>query len=127
MGFRIYKVGSLEVGTTQEQDDEEVIGVAFSIRAPNQVSSRSVRNQDKIVKVTEYVEAVAEGHHSYIVLETDKGDEIVTEQNIDGMLTWVENPADLEDRNSLAKVVRSSDCRNARSTIHELKSYYQAQ
>jgi len=129
--FRIYKVGSLEVRTTQEQGGEEVIGVVFSIRTSNEAPSsgkviRSVRKQDKVVKVTQYVEAATEGHHSYIVLETDKGDEIVTEQAMDGMLKWVENPADLEDRNSLAKVVRSSDCRKARSTIQDMKNYYQA-
>merc|ERR1712217_272491 len=98
---------------------------------PNQAPGRgkvirSLRKQDKVIKVTEYVEAVAAGHHSYVVLETDKGDKIVTEQTTNGMLKWVENPGDLEDRNSLAKVIRSSDCRNARRTIHDMKSYYQA-
>merc|ERR1712061_472751 len=40
-----------------------------------------------------------------------------------GTVTWEENPTDLEDRNSLAKVIRSADCQNMGSTIHEMKSY----
>merc|ERR1719282_1881582 len=62
----------------------------------------------------------------YVVLETDKGNVFVTEQSMNGKLTWVENPPNLEDRNSLAKVVRSSECDNARSTIRDMKTYYQA-
>merc|ERR1712187_271937 len=62
-------------------------------------------------------------HHSYVVIETNKGNEIVTERLMDGTVTWEENPRDLEDRNSLAKVVRSADCQSM-TTVQDVKNYH---
>lgn len=117
--FRIYRLGSLEVRTTKESEGEEVIGAVFSIRdqAPktNASKAKSIEDKEKITKATEYVERTfvfgndASGlkRRFYLVLETEKGNKIVTERLSDGQLSWVGNPDDLEDRNSLAKLTRS--------------------
>lgn len=115
--YRIYRLGSLEVRTTQELKESEVVGAVFSIRnqAPNSASAKAkIGDQEKITKVTEYVErAFVPGADStglrrrfYIMMETDQGHKIVTERLNDGKFSWVSNPEALEDRNSLAKVTR---------------------
>jgi len=128
--FRIYRFGSLEVRTTQTSEGDEEIGVVFSIRASAQGAAedrkqdRCVKDAEKVVKVTEYVERVNELHwHSYLVLETDQGNVIVTEQLKDGRVTWEENPRDLEDRNSLAKVIRSASRSNSGVFVQDMKAH----
>jgi hypothetical protein len=112
--FRIYRIGSLEIRTTQAHDGEEVVGAVFSIRAAAQASLKSVADGEAIVNATAYVEhargAGKCGGHVYYVLETREGGAIMTEQLASGKAAWQENPADLSDRNSLAKVLRSSAC-----------------
>lgn len=119
--FRIYRLGSLEVRTTQESGGEEVIGAVFSIRnqAPktNASKAKSIEDKEKIIKATEYVErtfvfgndAIGLKRRFYLVLETEKENKIVTERLNDGQLSWIGNPDDLEDRNSLAKQTRSEE------------------
>mmetsp|Transcript_20175 Transcript_20175/g.63072 ORF Transcript_20175/g.63072 Transcript_20175/m.63072 type:complete len:646 (+) Transcript_20175:2-1939(+) len=131
--FRVYRLGSLEVRTTQELEGEETIGMVFSVRSENQDAAEGRENQivgeqERIVKATEYVEKPSQAPAlspmdccSYAVLETESGHLLVTERLADGKVTWSENPADLEDRNSLAKVVRSEDCRNADVSVQRLK------
>jgi len=120
--FRIYRIGSLEVRTTKDSEGEEVIGAVFSIRnqAPktNVSKANAIEDTEKISKVTEYVErtfifgaaAASLKRRFYLVLETEKGNKIITERLSDGQLSWVGNPDDLEDRNSLAKLTRSETC-----------------
>jgi hypothetical protein len=120
--FRIYRLGSLEVRTTQELHDEEKVGAVFSIGSASPHASMrgplpADWEQEKIVKVSSYIEHTdSECQTStlrcryYLVLETDKGDKILTERLPDGSLSWVENPSDLEERNSLAKSIRSETC-----------------
>merc|ERR1719242_2049323 len=128
--FRMYKIGSLDVRTTQEDNSKEIIGAVFSIRSStsSSTSQEHIQDHDKIVKVTEHVEAAQHNAvycHSYTVLKTVHGDVIVTEKLKDGTVTWEENPVDLEDRNSLAKCIRSWDCSHAKAivTIGDMKSY----
>lgn len=125
MSFRIYRVGSLEVRTIQEHDGKETVGAVFSVRAEGheQIAGgvvRSAAGREKIVKVTQYVHKVNSGaalkskysidYYYYVVLETDQGSTILTRQMGDGTVTWEENLVDLEDRNSLAKVIRTANC-----------------
>lgn len=131
--FRIYRIGSLEVRTTQDLNGAEEVGVVFSTNAPKskdkqEESWSTIAKTDKIVKVVEYVERVLldcpaeapEARRFYTVLETSQGDLILTEKLTDHMV-WAENPSDLEYRNSLAKVVRVADCRGANVTVAEMK------
>merc|ERR1712079_10183 len=81
------------------------------------------------MKITEYVEDVKSNHDCvqencryYIVLENETGDVIVTEKLQDGMVTWSENPKNLETRNSLAKVFSCTDSRNANITVRDIKN-----
>jgi len=125
MRFRIYQVGSIEVRTTQELDGAEVVGAVFSSRAATQAPKTEeawgvVAKVDRIVKVSEYVEAP---RRYYIVLETNLGDMIVTEKLANGSVCWVENPEDLEYRNSLAKVVRAVDCSCLKISAQDMKSF----
>jgi len=102
--------------------------MVFSTRLPEQArgqTDKSVRDSEKIVKATEYVQhSKAETpFKSYVVLETDGGNSLVIEKPAVGVAPWSENPSDLDDRNSLAKVIRSIDCRSGGKTVGVLKSY----
>lgn len=121
--FRVYKIGSLEVRTTQAQDAKELVGAVFSARAAAQGESRA-EAQEQILKATQYVERVGSSQcRYYVVLESEQGHAILTEKLADGSVAWEENPQDLEDRNSLAKVLRSADCRGAGVSVGDLQSF----
>lgn len=53
--------------------------------------------------------------HYYTVLETKQGSIIVTEILENGEVSWVQNPNNLEDRNSLAKLLFQVDCKEGLS------------
>mmetsp|Transcript_162560 Transcript_162560/g.312109 ORF Transcript_162560/g.312109 Transcript_162560/m.312109 type:complete len:908 (-) Transcript_162560:166-2889(-) len=120
--FRIYNVGQLEVRTTQESADETVAAVFSKVKAMQRKPAAKISDSDKISKVTEYIEKFNNTRRSYTVLETQMGSMIVTEKQRDGKILWEENPADLEDRNSLAKIIRSTDCSNE-VAISTIKAY----
>jgi len=124
--FRIYVFGSLEVRTTQDHNSKETIGAVFSISESDQCGKKedrtniSVKDGEKIFKVTEYIATSRGGHrgqgtksalrhYSYVVLETVTGNTIVTGL-IDGAITWDENAQDLDYRTSLGRVIRSGEC-----------------
>jgi len=110
--FRIYRFGSLEVRTTQEYDAEEKVGAVFSSRMPAEAAKRpSVKDSEKLKKVTQYVEKCTRGFQCYFVVETEERHNILVEELADGALKLEDAPVDLDDRNSLAKVVRSAECR----------------
>lgn len=130
--FRIYRLGSIEARTTQEHDGEEEVGAVFSLRPTEAASggiwTRVVGEREKVVRATEFVERAVRSQQPdaqscqrpfyrrfYVVFETEQGNKIVTEQLSDGLVSFEENPKDLEDRNSLAKVFRSVGC----STVGE--------
>lgn len=140
--FRIYRLGSLEIRTTQELDGDECIGVVFSVRnltstsgneedAEEQISlpPQPIDDEEKIIHATEFVErAFVNGgkpsalRRYYLVLETENGHTILMERLPNGTVTWEENPAELEDRNSLAKVTRASACQTG-VIVQDLKNY----
>eukprot|EP00930_Biecheleria_cincta_P060791 TRINITY_DN4638_c0_g3_i1.p1 TRINITY_DN4638_c0_g3~~TRINITY_DN4638_c0_g3_i1.p1 ORF type:complete len:1047 (-),score=228.89 TRINITY_DN4638_c0_g3_i1:30-2930(-) len=123
--FRIYRIGSLEIRTTQEQTDKEIVGVVFSRRAPSwQLETgkhaKEVRDGERIVKAKVYIEAASDGQasanptkpaaHFYVVLETDAANVIVTEKLANNhSVSWAVNPQKLEDRNSLARLLFTID------------------
>eukprot|EP00747_Dinoflagellata_sp_TGD_P123292 gnl/TRDRNA2_/TRDRNA2_173791_c1_seq2.p1 gnl/TRDRNA2_/TRDRNA2_173791_c1~~gnl/TRDRNA2_/TRDRNA2_173791_c1_seq2.p1 ORF type:complete len:358 (-),score=78.30 gnl/TRDRNA2_/TRDRNA2_173791_c1_seq2:53-1036(-) len=123
--FRIYKFGSLEVRTTQKPDEKEIIGAVFSMSTsvPASTQTRSVSEKERVVKATEYVERAnrSAGYQFYTVLETEYGNMIASAALEDGSMSWEENPKDLEDHNSLAKVLRSADCSHASITVGEME------
>jgi hypothetical protein len=126
--YRVYKFGSIEVRTTQEGNSEPVIGAIFSTRSPAQTraADTQVQEQEKIAKVTEYVEADTAHYRSYVVLETEQDHVIVTEKLADGTLTWEENPEALEDRNAFAKFIRSWDCTQCKKsnlTVADMEAF----
>jgi hypothetical protein len=142
MQFRIYKFGSLEVRTTQEQNTREVIGVVFSTHAPRPRQATSVGDvervsidQERIVKATQYVEEMSWNrgeagchepnlkYHAYVVLETEQATSIATEMQADGAVMWEINPQALEVRNSLAKVFSAGECRLGGLCVRDLKCY----
>lgn len=57
------------------------------------------------------VESVNVSCNYYTVLETHQGSIIVTEILEDGEVSWIQNPNNLEDRNSLAKLLFQVDCK----------------
>jgi len=137
MRWCIYRLGNIEMRTTQEPECEEVVGVIFSIQDHASKSAARDQNLDEqpvaweeISKVTEYVErsfgTIAEPstvrRRYYLVLEAQSGQKIVTERLGDGALSWIENPEALDDRNSLAKVTRSKAL-NSGVTFQDMKAY----
>lgn len=129
MTFRIYRMGSLEVRTTQPHNGEENVGVIFSVSEKSESPpDHTQTGPEKIVKVTEYVEKVPAEFQDYrkpdfkyyVVLETERGGTIVTEQ-LGETVAWEENVEDLEDRNSLAKVVRTASCREEGVRVQDLR------
>jgi len=142
--FRIYTYGSLEVRTVQEPAGREVLGAVLSPRPPpGQEGSACAapgrgwppQPHERIVRAALYVErapAEAPGRPGamvptggrcryYAVLTTAMGGGVLTEQRPDGTVAWLENPVDLEGRNSLAKVLRSRDCHAVGITAEDLK------
>jgi hypothetical protein len=148
--FRVYQLGCVEVRTVQEPNGMEEVGAIFSSRpesavAPARKGSKksSASSSERIVKVTEYVEAsrlesiLVDGvrksasdaglfRHYFVVLETDEGNRIVSEQLSSGRATWQLNPDDLEYRTSLAKVLRYVTCRDG-AWVKDVKRFQQSQ
>lgn len=129
--FRIYRAGSLEVRTTQEHAGEEVVGMVFAVREKKEDASKGfASSHEKIIKATQFVEKANKDAEEtympeckyYTVLETMHGSSIVTEM-LDDVVTWEENPVDLEGRNSCAKVVRTASCRGVGVKVQDLKNH----
>jgi len=120
--YRIYRLGSLEVRTCQVYDELEVIGMVFS-RHAHEASKHccQIKETESIVKVTEYVEKSGKSHHCYTVLETEHKNVLAFEELDSGVVKREDNPADLEDRNSLAKVLRSAACSQANMTVGDVR------
>lgn len=141
--FRIYRMGSLEVRTTQAMNKEEVVGAVFSSRVSSLAASgvsndsqEGVHPQDKIAKVVEYVERdslvqlpvnPSDGHvccppcRYFVVIETERGARVVTEKRQDGKLTFEESPIGLDARVAQARVVRSVKYPAGDLTVADLK------
>merc|ERR1711948_138913 len=107
--FSIYRIGSLEVRTIAEQDCEPVICAVFSVHAATE-DKQAISEQEEVVKATEYVERAGLEFQVYVVLETDQKNKIVVEEMDDNTLRFEENPSNLLDRTSLAKVLRTAEC-----------------
>jgi len=130
--FRIYRCSGLEVRTTQEHEGKEAIGVVFAVSASMQASMNgkkrpAVGEDEKVAKVTEYVESAASNlqplsRNFYVVVETVKGNVLVTEMLENGTVVLEANPEALPDRNSRARIVRSSDCRSAGACIRDVNA-----
>jgi len=124
--FRVYKMGSLEVRTTQEVDGTEVVGAVFSVCGAaaegGHQDGGAIEGKDRLARLACYVEQGPQPHY-YVVLETSKGNAVVTEQLSSGALTWEENPKHLKDRNSLGKVMWSSQCRGCGVTVADLQAH----
>jgi len=125
MRCRIYRQGSLEVRTHQEHEGKETVGSVFSIRAVarGQVGQKKAEDHELIVKATEYIQRTGAHNQSYVVVETDKGSVIVTEMACDGTTSWEENLEEFEDRNSLAKVVRTAECKDKGVSVREFREF----
>jgi len=134
--FRIYQIGSLEVRTVQQAGGQEAACAVYSsVAAPSQASPDSrVAETERISKVRQYVEKRGkQGERApgappplrrfYVVLETERGQSILTELLEDGTVRWAVNPKDLEARNSLAKAVCVSDCLGASATVRDAMDF----
>merc|ERR1740123_340889 len=122
--FLIYRLGSLEVRATQATDGKIVIGAVFS--QGSDTHSEEASDHERIVKATQYVEkaSVSRLHCCYyVVLETESGCKVITEMLPTGIMSWKANPKNVEDRNSLAKVISSSDCGNPGTTVGAVRKF----
>jgi len=122
--YRIYRLGNLEIRTTQDVEGQEEIGMVFSTQQDRQLihEGTAVDGSEKLVKVTEYVERSQDGNgHFFVVAETEAGSVIVIEKLADGTNRLLENPKELSDRLSLAKTIRSDEC--AGRQVRDLRAY----
>jgi len=110
--FRVYRLGSLEVRTVQEAGMEELVAAVFSAGTSAE-AERPAGEQEQFVKAAEYVERSGKNIRCYVVLETEQKSSVVVEEGPDGVLKLQQNPRDLPDRNSLAKLLRSQECRES--------------
>lgn len=120
--FLIYRLGSLEVRATQELHGSRVIGAVFS--RGDEACVEAAEDDERIVRATQYVEKASVGRlrcRYYVVLETEGGRKVVTELSASGQVAWKANPKDVEDRNSLAKVLSSVEVRSATATVGALR------
>mmetsp|Transcript_69942 Transcript_69942/g.197338 ORF Transcript_69942/g.197338 Transcript_69942/m.197338 type:complete len:368 (+) Transcript_69942:2-1105(+) len=121
--FRIYKHEGREVRTTQEYKGKEVVGAVFSTApacSPKEPASQ--HECEHVVKATRYVEASADGHRYYTVLETEGGNVDVAEMLPCGDIVWEGSPEGLDERNSQAKVLDSAKCSRARVKLQDVKA-----
>lgn len=138
--FRIYRIGSLEVRSVQPHDGQEsACAVYSSVTASSKAGQDGgVAETETISKAKLFVETPArQGERApgspppprrfYAVLETAGGGAILTELLEGGKVRWTLNPKDLEARNSLAKVVRVSDCRSAGVSVRDMAAYREEQ
>lgn len=131
--FRLYKLGSIEVRTTQEHDEEETVGAVYSTADVAKASGRKAHDNEKIIKVTEYVESptgkvacaktLLESCNFFVFLETERGNVIMTEKLEDGNATWEHNPLTLEVRRSAAKVLNCADCHLFSAQVADVKAH----
>jgi len=64
---------------------------------------------------------MAKKPHRWVVLETCKGNRIVTERHADGTLHWSVNPAGFQDRYDRAVLIGSSQCQSTVRSLPDLK------
>jgi len=123
--FRMYRFGALEVRSVQEFGGEEEIGAVFSISPEGAAEARACAAQDDdiVEKVSEYIEHSADAPccRPYVVMETRRGDIIVTERSGSGPATWAENPAGMDRRNALARLLRQRSAMACPMTVKELR------
>merc|ERR1712232_468012 len=99
---------------------------ASTYSSTNGSNGHQLSLDDHIVKATQYVECrrtPTTVPHYYTVLETQQGASISTERLDDGQFTFDCNPKDLEDRNTFAKVLHSTECRAGSVKVGELKKH----
>merc|ERR1712008_53976 len=121
--FRIYRIGSIEVRTTQNQGGVEAIVAVFSSQASTSRvrPQETAKNQERLMKVTEYVERCGKDHRCFVVFETESGNSIVIEESPkEGTARRTDHPQNLTDRTSLAKVTRATNCTMARLSVGEI-------
>lgn len=135
LGFRIYLLGTLEIRTIQEFDGAEEVGAVFSRQKAADARDLEQRvelhDHEKAVQATQFVERTGtslsppnpgSNRRYYVVIETEGGRNIRMEQIGTGQAIWEPEPTDLDERNSLAKVIHSHKCVPG-LLVEDLKSY----
>jgi hypothetical protein len=135
--FRIYSLGVLEVRTAQEVDGEEIVGAVFSTQPLPKTagSSADIDEHQRVTKATLYVERAggciktacpSACRRYFMVVETVNGQRICMELQPTGAATLELEPADLDDRISLAKaLVPGAECKKG-LCIGDMKSFQQS-
>merc|ERR1719410_1964259 len=64
------------------------------------------------------------GCRYFVVLLTEHGRHIVTERLPDGTAAWAEDPGDVQERSSLAKIIDSADTRGMGVTVGTMRAHF---
>mmetsp|Transcript_52237 Transcript_52237/g.113805 ORF Transcript_52237/g.113805 Transcript_52237/m.113805 type:complete len:1026 (+) Transcript_52237:80-3157(+) len=125
--YSVYRFGSIEARCLAESDGKRTVVAVFSSGAARPNLSRAgaaLSREEKIVKVSEYAEkSSTHPCHYFLVMHTEGRHVVVSEIDCKGQSQWVENPRGIEDRLSLAKVIRSSECGHRGLTVGAARSY----
>lgn len=144
--YRIYRADGLEVRSLQEHGEPEVVGAIFAVvpsasrKKDVEIRRREGFADERIVQATEYVRRQTKDGDGYcycVVLETDAGRTIVTEQpavvaDARSLPTWEEGPVDVPGDPAcalpLARVLRSTDLRRRphQPTVQTMKALWAA-
>jgi len=135
--YRIYSLGSFEVRTVQQAGarSPEVVGAVFARRTagwtPSKYRMQSLPDRELLVQGRVYIEEDQETMdcttkgkdkcHYYVVLETNRGNIIVTEKLTNGSTSLVVSPDNIEDRNSLARLLFTVEPGRSFVSVHDLK------
>jgi len=123
--FYIYRLGSLEVRATQVPTGKKVVGAVFSLSSRDTIEEpEEGQDNDRIIKAMQFVEKAPIGAlrcRYYVVFETAMGRRYVTERLSNGVVAWKVSPDDIEDRNSLAKVICTTECNGA--AVGDVRNY----
>lgn len=108
------------------RDEERLAKVSLYVEATNAALELNRSLHGRAAEFSEDGDAPSQGldHcHYYLVLETDAGSVLVTEKLGDGSCSLAVNPANLTDRNSLARLLHSADCVRTGVSVRDLKVF----
>ncbi|CAK9021962.1 unnamed protein product [Durusdinium trenchii] len=102
-----------ELGRQTHKDDVRHDDMLVADETSRREISCRASHKEKLSKCKMYIEAYEHEacNNFYMVLETEEKSLVVTERLANGSLSWKENPQNLEDRNSLAKLLFTVDCK----------------
>mmetsp|Transcript_70259 Transcript_70259/g.164842 ORF Transcript_70259/g.164842 Transcript_70259/m.164842 type:complete len:982 (+) Transcript_70259:72-3017(+) len=117
-------------GRAEVADGERIVQARMFVESVDTVSDLTRSIHGKAAEPTQKLDSDAlwrsqkmDHCHYFIVLETDKDNMLVTEKNLDGSVSLVVNPENVEDRISLARLLYTHQCKEGSASVREVKVF----